>query len=203
MVATSSLLKKWRSCISRSLDSMISNPSAIGATGKASQTTARERMTLRTNRAKPARTSDMKQPLTLPIKNAAPIGIGFGDWLASPRRIQLSRKAGWKMPPNTVVVSRPSKWGNPWKVGDWLAGVPISRQNAVELFEKLISPHSAMAIDAKTELRGKHLACWCKITDEAENYVPCHADILLALANGMSHDEVRNENLKANKGRTE
>jgi len=33
--------------------------------------------------------------------------------------------------------------------------------------------------------------------------VPCHADILLALANGMNHDEVRNENLKAHKGRTE
>ncbi len=123
------------------------------------------------------------------------------DLLASPRRIQLSRKAGWKMPSNTVVVSRPSKWGNPWKVGDWMAGVQISRKNAVELFKELISAYSAMAIDAKTELRGKNLACWCKIIDEAGNYVPCHADILLAVANGMTHDEVRHENLKAHKGR--
>jgi hypothetical protein len=34
-----------------------------------------------------------------------------------PRRIQLSRKKGWRLPSNTVVVSRPSKWGNPWRVG--------------------------------------------------------------------------------------
>lgn len=29
-------------------------------------------------------------------------------------RIQRKRTKGWKMPPNTVVVSRPSKWGNPF-----------------------------------------------------------------------------------------
>lgn len=29
----------------------------------------------------------------------------------------------------------------------------------------------------KRELRGKHLACWCALTE------PCHADVLLAVAN--------------------
>ena len=29
-----------------------------------------------------------------------------------PERIQLSRKKGWRKPENTVVVARPSKWGN-------------------------------------------------------------------------------------------
>lgn len=29
-----------------------------------------------------------------------------------PERIQLSRRKGWRMPPNTVTVSRPSRWGN-------------------------------------------------------------------------------------------
>ncbi len=37
-----------------------------------------------TNRAKPARTRDMNQPQTLPIAEAAPLGIGFGDGLDRP-----------------------------------------------------------------------------------------------------------------------
>jgi hypothetical protein len=31
-----------------------------------------------------------------------------------PERIQLSRRKGWRKPENTVVVARPSKWGNPF-----------------------------------------------------------------------------------------
>lgn len=31
-----------------------------------------------------------------------------------PERVQLSRKAGWRMPPNTVKVSRPGRFGNPF-----------------------------------------------------------------------------------------
>lgn len=34
-----------------------------------------------------------------------------------------------------------------------------------------------------TELRGKNLACWCPLEDEQGNRVPCHADVLLELAN--------------------
>jgi len=33
--------------------------------------------------------------------------------------------------------------------------------------------------EVRTHLRGKDLACWCKLTD------PCHADVLLALANSQ------------------
>jgi hypothetical protein len=32
-------------------------------------------------------------------------------------------------------------------------------------------------------LRGKDLACWCPLEDENGNRVPCHADVLLELAN--------------------
>lgn len=31
-----------------------------------------------------------------------------------PERIQRKRTKGWKMPPNTVNVTRPGKWGNPF-----------------------------------------------------------------------------------------
>lgn len=31
-----------------------------------------------------------------------------------PERIQRQRTKGWRMPPNTVCVTRPGKWGNPF-----------------------------------------------------------------------------------------
>lgn len=34
-----------------------------------------------------------------------------------PKRIQLRRTKGWRKPAGAVVVSRPSKWGNPYPVG--------------------------------------------------------------------------------------
>lgn len=38
-------------------------------------------------------------------------------------------------------------------------------------------PSPAHLTQELTELRGKNLACWCKIGN------PCHADVLLELAN--------------------
>lgn len=34
----------------------------------------------------------------------------------TPERVQLRRVAGWRMPPNTRSVARPSRWGNPFRV---------------------------------------------------------------------------------------
>lgn len=33
-----------------------------------------------------------------------------------PKRIQLSRRKGWRMPAGAVKVSRPTQWGNPFRV---------------------------------------------------------------------------------------
>jgi hypothetical protein len=91
-----------------------------------------------------------------------------------PQRIQLSRKKGWKMPPNTVKVSRPTKWGNPFTVEQY------GREKAVQMFRDYIghpnSPHGFQYEEIK-QLRGKNLACFCPLDK------PCHADVLLALAN--------------------
>jgi hypothetical protein len=38
--------------------------------------------------------------------------------------------------------------------------------------------------EAVESLRGRDLACWCPLADAAGNPVPCHADVLLELANG-------------------
>lgn len=109
-----------------------------------------------------------------------------------PERIQLRRTKGWRKPPGTVVVARPSMWGNPW---DWRscppeAGPPgWARGAAVDLFRQWLGAGGdAMDLPARAdirddilrrvgELRGKNLACWCPPGS------PCHADILLELAN--------------------
>ena len=92
-----------------------------------------------------------------------------------PKRIQLRRTKGWRLPPNTIVVSRPSKWGNPNTV------INGNRRNAAALFamQMVMWPDDRKA-EARRELRGKNLACWCPLGE------PCHADVLLELANGVT-----------------
>jgi hypothetical protein len=95
------------------------------------------------------------------------------------------------MPDNTVKVSRPGPWGNPFVVG-----VDGSQAQCVGLFEAMLeigpcltgSPtveeqraYRAHLTAHLHELRGKHLACWCRPG------TPCHADVLLRLANEGSH----------------
>jgi hypothetical protein len=104
-----------------------------------------------------------------------------------PIRVQLSRAKGWRMPPNTVVVARPGKWGNPYKVttaySDEYCTIPaIDAAAAVDLHRQWLTGLLAGALgdstrEALLELYGRNLACWCKIGE------PCHADTLLELAN--------------------
>ena len=95
----------------------------------------------------------------------------MSEFATKPVRVQLSRKAGWRLPPNTVSVARPSKWGNPFTVAEY------GRSLAVANFRnRLIGMDLIGALDL-SELRGKNLACWCRPHDE------CHADILLEMAN--------------------
>jgi hypothetical protein len=88
-------------------------------------------------------------------------------------RIQRKRTKGWRMPPNTVYVGRGSKWGNPFSIKAY------GRIKAVYKFQKaLIKNNLPITIeDVKRELKGKNLACWCALDK------PCHADVLLELAN--------------------
>lgn len=96
----------------------------------------------------------------------------------NPVRIQRKRIKGWTMPPNTVSVTRPGRWGNPFKIGDDMPGLkdcPMDAEDAAHCFELFIPNCSIEA--ARKELRGKNLACFCAL-DQA-----CHADVLLRLAN--------------------
>lgn len=129
-----------------------------------------------------------------------------------PRRIRLSRAKGWRMPENTVKVDRSTKWGNPFVVGE-----DGTAAECVDLYRKLVlgclinfscRPHPAEqrvalrhVLGNSHALRGKNLACWCAIISHGA-YVPCHADVLLSIANGIPMDEVILENTRRAKGET-
>lgn len=99
------------------------------------------------------------------------------------------------MPAGTVYVGRGSRWGNPYLFKKTGAGYTFFEQTetgleplerfglvstvreargvVVEAYKRALmesAPHLAA-------IRGKNLACWCPLDD------PCHADVLLELAN--------------------
>jgi len=93
---------------------------------------------------------------------------------AMPKRIQMTRKRPWRCDaPDAVIVARPSKWGNPFKVGapSPETGAPMDAAEACRLFEHLTIPQLPVH-----ELAGKDLACWCALD------APCHGDVLLRYA---------------------
>jgi hypothetical protein len=89
-----------------------------------------------------------------------------------PKRVQLSRKKGWRMPENTVKVDRSTIWGNDCTIEDY-----GSAEKAVFMFEheldKFMCFHPEKYDTYIRPLIGKNLACWCKPG------APCHADVLL------------------------
>lgn len=128
------------------------------------------------------------------------------DSSARPKRIQRKRTKGWKMPKGAIYVGRPTPWGNPFAVNEpverdsWLwpyavqtlpeivpeqtpmSQIRMSRismlraEDVVEAFTWWLieQPHLMCSLD---ELAGRDLACWCPLGR------PCHADVLLELAN--------------------
>lgn len=95
-----------------------------------------------------------------------------------PIRIQLSRKKGWRLPPNTISVARPGWWGNPHRIGLCpVCGVEHTREDAVAEFRAMLEGDSTLRKQVREYLAGSNLACWCK-PDQ-----PCHADVLLEVVN--------------------
>ena len=92
----------------------------------------------------------------------------------SPQRLQRSRQHKMVNPNGLpiVYVSRPSKWGNPYRIG-----ADGDRDQVLKKYREYLAANPSLVEDAKKELRGKNLACWCKPSED------CHADILLEIAN--------------------
>lgn len=134
------------------------------------------------------------------------------DLAIGPKRIQRKRTKGWRMPEGAVYVGRPTIYGNPFRpikseccpnwdvIDDNDVRYLIDHQRAhdlpyvtnkaeaightVRLFADDLTywlggrsswDHELAA--AIRDLRGHDLACWCPLDQ------PCHADVLLELAN--------------------
>jgi hypothetical protein len=72
---------------------------------------------------------------------------------------------------NSVYVGRPSKFGNPFEIGK-----DGNRKQVIAKFVGWLSKNPELIEQAKRELAGKNLICWCAPKE-------CHADILLRIAN--------------------
>lgn len=113
-----------------------------------------------------------------------------------PERIQLKRTKGWRMPENTVKVDRTTRWGNPYTISAareaGYQGTDVElAQMCVAMFrawqsgsEAIVARWPPSTPSIQSELRGKNLACWCPLDK------PCHADVLLELANQTQNENV-------------
>ncbi|SLC05434.1 Uncharacterised protein [Mycobacteroides abscessus subsp. massiliense] len=111
---------------------------------------------------------------------------------------------GWRKPEGAICVTRPSRWGNPfvvvpagtepglfsrrrervWTVngpGTFFQGTGTrewAADYAVRLYRRWILGSMKRVEDLVPLLRGHGLCCYCPLDQ------PCHADVLLELANG-------------------
>jgi len=100
---------------------------------------------------------------------------------ANPRRFIL--------PPDVVRIDRPSRWGNPFKIGgpdpEWcgqsivltIKGIergPLDRGGAIYHFRLYAVDRLSREPDWLEPLRGNRLACWCAP-------LPCHGDVIAEL----------------------
>ncbi|MFF1341092.1 DUF4326 domain-containing protein [Streptomyces sp. NPDC058290] len=118
-----------------------------------------------------------------------------------PNRIQRKRTRGWRKPENAVIVSRPSRYGNPFTIQDAIeAEFSNPRRVVVVNFAEWLRVGTAggwyqeayrlgrQTLDRRVmlaglaDLRGRDLACTCPLPEPGQPDV-CHGAVLLALAN--------------------
>lgn len=115
-----------------------------------------------------------------------------------PQRMQVSRRAGFNLQEASralnglpaKLVTRPGRWGNPFSIEEIAKTYKLDRAaaqaEAVAMAEAWLrgtlepglrpAPPPSRA-EIRAELAGHNLACWCKPG------APCHADVLIVLAN--------------------
>lgn len=114
----------------------------------------------------------------------------------TPVRLRLSRAKGFDLQAHSLAVNglpavnvaRPSMWGNPFVVGK-----DGNRKDCTDLFAVMLNGYLALTASCDVrdlkkardvilanihKLTGNNLACWCRLDGK-----PCHADLLIRVAN--------------------
>jgi hypothetical protein len=77
-----------------------------------------------------------------------------------------------------VYIGRPSKWGNPFAIGEH-----GDRAQVIALYERWLRENDEL-MASLDELRGLVLGCWCAPRR-------CHGDVLVRLANASREERQR------------
>lgn len=113
-----------------------------------------------------------------------------------PRRIQRRITRGWRMPEHAIYVGCGSLYGNPFRTArmplELKYGGAIMVATPAEVVEKYrewlkSTPEGRFVAEcAARNLWGLDLVCWCSLDQ------PCHADVLLQIANPRGEREFEN-----------
>lgn len=92
-------------------------------------------------------------------------------------RIQRTRKAGDKLPPNTLCVTRGTLFGNPFPMQN-----EADRDRVVIEFREWVNRPEQddlrrEFIERCKKENKKHIACWCSLES------PCHGDVWIEVWN--------------------
>jgi hypothetical protein len=82
----------------------------------------------------------------------------------------MTRVVHCKKEPFDVYIGRPSKWGNPFRIGE-----DGSREDVIQKYRHWIMDSTNLMAQLSSELKGKTLGCWCKPNAS-------HGDVLPDLA---------------------
>lgn len=95
-----------------------------------------------------------------------------GKAMSTPKRFHVETLL-MPNPPNGKRVTRPSRWGNPYRLGH----EAMDAAEAVALFRSYLERNPGLVERARRELAGFHLGCTCPLGQQ------CHADVWLEVAN--------------------
>jgi hypothetical protein len=92
------------------------------------------------------------------------------------KKKKKSKVVNINIEPFDVYIGRPSKWGNPFRIGK-----DGTRMEVISKYEKYVRSNQKMLAEVE-ELRGKTLGCFCAPK-------PCHGDVLIKILHEIENDE--------------
>jgi hypothetical protein len=116
----------------------------------------------------------------------------------APKRIQRKRTKGWRMPEGAVYVGRGTIFGNPFPINGIQDRAMALERYTNMLFDRgeegrVMDLYRQRLLVNLHRIQGKDVACWCPLCAahadglpmgvSCEACPPCHADVLLAIAN--------------------